>query len=414
MNPPIIPTNEETAKASNKYSIKCSSCAAPLTILGGGRISTVTCEYCNAVLDMNNNYAVLSKFMNASRPDTPFKLGMTGHIKGVKWIIIGCVSYTSADEDDDNWSEYFLYSATHGYAWLVYEAGKLSFSKRVRDFDLFAWQKNTSAKTTFYQKGHYLLTEAPYTVYIDISIEKSKEEIEVSLTEPLDTSKVYQSFGISKEDIKDYYQEEKAIKFSKRTFISIFILIFTMIFSGIPGSTVYSHSPSGNPITLDVNRSFTVTKSSFIGHINIKANDEKENLQKFSLILYKAGKPYFSLKENKISSKDIFKNNIKKEANVIDIYLHLDEGKYDIRLNQASKVSIRIRQGIVRLKYIIIMLFLYILYGIINLLLSYRFSKRFLYRTLAVILGLWLFGIGGVITLASAYYIFKRFAGKDA
>jgi LSD1 subclass zinc finger protein len=49
---------------SKVQSIKCSNCGAPLKLLGGGRVMTVTCAYCKSVLDLNDNYKVLSNFRN--------------------------------------------------------------------------------------------------------------------------------------------------------------------------------------------------------------------------------------------------------------------------------------------------------------------------------------------------------------
>lgn len=90
--PPPPPNKDaETTKNSEQaapqktsiYSIKCTNCAAPLKILGGGRVTTVTCQYCNSVLDMADHYKVVAQFHDKYRPPVPFTLGMQGTIKGV-------------------------------------------------------------------------------------------------------------------------------------------------------------------------------------------------------------------------------------------------------------------------------------------------------------------------------------------
>ncbi|MDQ7084180.1 MAG: DUF4178 domain-containing protein [Sulfurovum sp.] len=203
--------------------IKCTQCAAPLDILGGGRVSTITCEYCHCVLDLNDAYKVLSTFNKVKRPLAPFTIGMRGNIKGVEWTIIGWVTYRTAEFPSEEWNEFFLYSPTHGYAWLVYDEGEISFSIKVRNFDLFSWQTK-QPKMVFYQKGHYMLNDSSYMAYIDyvegelnwvakfgdkftcwdykgvrhqsLSIEKTINEIEVFHTQKVRKEDIYHAFNL--------------------------------------------------------------------------------------------------------------------------------------------------------------------------------------------------------------------------
>ncbi len=119
------------AKSSDLRSINCTQCAAPLDILGGHNVQSITCSYCGSVLDSREEYKVVTQFKNRQRPKTPFKLGMTGKIKGVKFTIIGLIQYRS--NDGYGWLEFALFSPTHGYAWLAYEGGHYTFSRKVRD-----------------------------------------------------------------------------------------------------------------------------------------------------------------------------------------------------------------------------------------------------------------------------------------
>jgi len=78
---------------SKLYSIKCPNCSAPLAIIGGGRVQTITCAYCKSVIDLNDNYKILSQFKNVIDPQVPFKIGMRGKIENVEWTIIGWIVY---------------------------------------------------------------------------------------------------------------------------------------------------------------------------------------------------------------------------------------------------------------------------------------------------------------------------------
>lgn len=252
---PAKKSGEEVAQKTSIYSIKCTNCAAPLKILGGGRVTTVTCQYCNSVLDIADKYKVVAQFHEKYRPPVPFTLGMQGSIKGVEWTIIGWVAYKTVDFPIERWSEFFLYSPLYGYGWLIYEEGVVSFSRRVRDFPLREWYEKGKAKSrtgkyddysvaeyeeanynindkdapksVFYKKDHYLLAEEPYIVEVDfvqgelswiakvddkvkcwdynsmkrksLSIEKTGIEIEVYQNEKLDNKAIYESFGVKKE-----------------------------------------------------------------------------------------------------------------------------------------------------------------------------------------------------------------------
>jgi len=296
--------------AQKIYSIKCTNCAAPLKIRGGGRVSTVTCEYCHSLLDMNDKYAILSKFSHTKRPDAPFHLGMKGEIKAVVWTIIAWITYKTVDDEPaERWSEYFLYSPTHGYAWLVYDNHQLFFSKRIRDFPLREWSHNNEPKTLFYQKGHYFQTETPYAVQIEyvegelswiakskdevrchdyngiknksLSIlEKSGEEIEVYLNEKLDSKEVYDSFNIAedkrvfktkslRETILDdaLAQDNKLSRNGLKIILSI--LLFAIIASFFHGRQITSFSSS------DMNHSseFSINSNLFLTKITLSSSN---------------------------------------------------------------------------------------------------------------------------------------------
>jgi hypothetical protein len=380
---------------SQHYAIKCTNCAAPLDILGGGRVNTVTCSYCHSILDMNDHYKVLAKFNDTKRPQGPFQIGMRGNIKGVEWTIIGWIAYRTAEFPAEEWSEFFLYSPTHGYAWLVYENSKVYFSKRVRDFDLLAWQEK-KPKTLFYHKGHYLQKEASYLTYIDyvegelnwvakfgdkfttwdydgvgfqvLNIEKTNEEIEVYHTERLDKGDIYNAFGLEytpksktnksmeKKDIHTLQKEEIQVEHIenskvKHGFLFLFIIIAILsIMSLFYNKTIYS-----TRYLYDMNASFKVDSSAFLTAVTLSVSGQGTANNK--LWLYKDGKKIFYIdKDNVFFSKKSLSYSWDYNAISTTIYLKLDEGTYSIvakkNPNQTA-TSLTIEQQVIRTKYLI-------------------------------------------------------------
>ena len=113
--------------------INCTSCGAGLDVLGGGRVTTHICPYCGSELDAQHDYKVLRQFSDMPRPDSPFRVGMQGRIKGVDWTIIGTLGLREDYRGKTwEWVEHQLYSPTHGYSWLVVEDGHTAFSRRQR------------------------------------------------------------------------------------------------------------------------------------------------------------------------------------------------------------------------------------------------------------------------------------------
>lgn len=113
--------------------INCTACGAGLDVLGGGRVRIHICPYCGTELDALHDYRALRKFANADRPETPFRIGMKGHLKGVAFTIIGTLQHREDWKGKTwTWVDHQLYSPTHGYAWLTVEDGHLVFTRRVR------------------------------------------------------------------------------------------------------------------------------------------------------------------------------------------------------------------------------------------------------------------------------------------
>ncbi len=380
---------------SKHYAIKCTHCAAPLDILGGGRVNTITCTYCHSMLDMNDHYKVLAKFNDSKHPKGPFKIGMRGNIKGVEWTIIGWIHYKTGEFPSEEWDEFFLYSPTHGYAWLVYENSKIYFSKRVRDFDLLTWQEK-KPKTLFYHKGHYIQNDSAYLTYIDyvegelnwiakfgdkfttwdyngvgfqvLNIEKTGEEIEVYHTERLNKADIYSTFGLEytqksktnqsmkNKDIHALQKEEIQVKQVenskvKHGFLFLFILISILsIMSLFYNKTIYS-----TRYVHDINSTFTIDSNAFLTAITLSVTGQGTANNK--LWIYKEGKKIFYIdKDNVFFAKKSLSHSWDYNAISATIYLKLDKGVYRLiakkNTNQTA-TSLTIEQQVIRTKYLI-------------------------------------------------------------
>jgi len=120
--------------ASRLAAINCTSCGSPLPALAGHRAKALICTYCGAVMDRHDEYRLLARYRDMQRPGGPFRIGMTGEIMGVGQTIVGIVGVTASIEHVDyDWTNYQLYSPTHGYSWMTWSDGHLTHSRKTRD-----------------------------------------------------------------------------------------------------------------------------------------------------------------------------------------------------------------------------------------------------------------------------------------
>lgn len=114
-------------------SINCTACGAGLDILGGGRVTTHICSYCGTALDALDSYKVLVKFNLLDRPETPLRIGAAGQIFGIDFTVIGLLEHEEIWRGRSwKWVDHQVFSPTHGYAWVTFEDGHLTFSRRYR------------------------------------------------------------------------------------------------------------------------------------------------------------------------------------------------------------------------------------------------------------------------------------------
>ncbi len=255
--------------------LTCPNCGGSIDILGGGRqVVSLTCKYCGCVLDAEDDFKILAQFKKVKIPPSPFRIGMQGEIKGVKFTIIGMVAYSCSvgrTTGEDTWIDFMLFSPTHGYAWLSYEEGVLIFSRRTRSIPsqnmprlspkeklvfegkTYKFYESYFAYVTFVQGELTWVARKNDRVYIfeairppfGLSLERTKNESEYSISEYLKAKDVYESFGVSREVSEGFHPLKpfsapllKAFSSVSAVFmaISAVIILFILIYKS--GTTV--------------------------------------------------------------------------------------------------------------------------------------------------------------------------------
>lgn len=131
---------DAATNSAGMASINCTSCGAGLSVLGGGRVLSHVCGYCGAVLDTQDNYKVLDTIGKRNHPDSPVQIGQTLTLEGVEFTVIGTLGMVERSGGQTwKWVEHQVFSPTHGYLWLNVEEGQLTYTRKVRDFNMGHW-----------------------------------------------------------------------------------------------------------------------------------------------------------------------------------------------------------------------------------------------------------------------------------
>ncbi len=387
-------------------SIQCSNCAAPLSLHGGGhRIRSLTCEYCGAVMDVRKDFALLGQFKDQHQPVSPLTLGAEGKIKDIHFVVIGMIEYRS--NYGDRWTDLHLFSETHGYAWLSYQLGHFTFTRRVRilpDRDM----KKLSPRSTLRVRGEaYKFLEAYQAeiIYVSgeltwvanlgdttvlrdsiappfmFSLEETENEQEYHLTEYIDPDVIKKSFELSFDTHRSFVHPAQPFKapirkaLSKASLIPMgisLLIIFFISFLNM-GNTVFSERITQQQISGGI----------YIG--DFKVTNAKHLMELQFENAYPAS---FRIKDIAIfdEKNEVFafgRSRFKKTTSAINqngsARFHINEtGKYTLRLRAATPsisnnnkqppyIKMKIQQGILVNRY-----FKYLLYlSIISFLLFY-------------------------------------------
>lgn len=128
-------------------SVNCTSCGAGLSVLGGGRVLSHVCGYCGAVLDTQDDYKVVDSIGKRNHPDSPVTIGMTVKLEGVDFTVIGTLGLAERYRGQTwKWVEHQVFSPTHGYLWLNVEEGQMTYTRKVRDFNMAHWLSTSTVE----------------------------------------------------------------------------------------------------------------------------------------------------------------------------------------------------------------------------------------------------------------------------
>jgi len=378
---------------SKIYSIKCPSCSAPLNLLGGGNVQTITCSYCKSVIDLEHENKILYQFKNAPRPKVPFDIGMSGEIKGVNYTIIGMIYYRSGH--DFAWSDFLLYHEIYGYAWMSVEEGHIIYSRRTRNFPAMLWSELNSAsrievnKETYVSEERYsasveyvegeltwIAKKNDRSYFIDlvgtsngISAERNETEIEYYISEYLDSKEVFEAFKVPKSR-QIFSQEFHPLKPFNRPILKIFsqlsLWILAIVFLIIVAIKIEQDK---NPIasfnvsntqSLGKVETFEVTSTKYLLAIELKSTISYD-LDNFTIHLSHENTPIFELnhKTYTIFNANSVSSSWDSDAFSAIAYVKVKKiGKYTLRITPNNKdfnsyISVKVYQSEARINYFV-------------------------------------------------------------
>lgn len=108
----------------------CPHCATPLTVHSGA-IESIACASCGSIVGIDNeNVKLLARAAQSLRIQPWLPLGSKGTLHGIEWEVIGFMRRsTRSDGIDYPWSEYLLFNAEPGFAWLTEYQGHWNFAR---------------------------------------------------------------------------------------------------------------------------------------------------------------------------------------------------------------------------------------------------------------------------------------------
>ncbi len=206
---------KQTARAFN-----CPHCAAPLQ-LHSAAIKAVGCDSCGSVIGVENeNFRLLQQAQQVLRVVPWLPLGSQGTIEGIVWEVIGFMQRQLTNAADAAaWSEYLLFNAKDGFAWLIEDQGHWNFARAlsnppsvgrhqtefVRAGERFKRFSNGQAKVVYVIGEFYWRVAVDETCQVDeyvcpprlLTREVTDQEVIWSEAEYLEPETVSQIFAIA-------------------------------------------------------------------------------------------------------------------------------------------------------------------------------------------------------------------------
>ena len=402
-------------------SIQCKKCAAPLSLHGGGhRIRALTCEYCGAVMDVQKDYALLGQFKDQAQPICPLTLGSEGNIKDIPFIVIGMIEYRSSY--GDRWTDLHLYSKTHGYAWLSYQLGHFTFTRRVRNLpsrDMATLSPRSTFRVrdepyrfmeTYQAEIIYVVGELTWVAKIGdttilrdaiappylFSMEETENEHEYHLTEYIDPDEIKDNFELSFDTHRSFIHPaqpfkapiRKALSNASKITLALSLFLYLFISWFVVGHTVLSEKNKSLSSGMTV-YPFVVKNPKHL--MEIKFNNPKANQWKITeMTIFDEKNKVFSF-GNKLSAKT---DSSSSQTGVARFSVK-QAGDYTLRINLSEKspatisakkqtqstlrnsaIDIVIREGVVTDRYFKYLFFLSLLSFLIFYISRYYFEQK--------------------------------------
>lgn len=145
--------------------IRCKNCHAPLILYGNClRSKTLTCQHCGTVMDSQNEFQALYAFTHVQQLNSELRIGIHKTIRSIDFVVTGFITYQSHHA---SWTQFQLYSTTHGYAFIVEKDGKSVFLRKTYYLpDTNIWLKKQgdhfSIENTQFQIQRFYFAEIYY------------------------------------------------------------------------------------------------------------------------------------------------------------------------------------------------------------------------------------------------------------
>ncbi len=376
------------------FTIKCPNCGAPLNVLGGRNIQSVVCEYCGSVIDLTDDYKIVSKFRKSTSKLFPLELGMQGDINHIKFTVIGYVGYASSPKSRvAEWIDFALHSPIYGYAWLTYENGVFVFSRRIRKTPVAKiWQMDKGDSFKFEGRKYrvyegyrsYVVSAGGSLTYLakqgdsiysieaisppyGIAYEHSEDEIEYYKMEYIPSKDIYESFGIKGTPKEEGFNALKPFKAPMASYISKVAFVFFII--SIIAIYMLHTKASGNLILYDYIKSanyqkeITISKTApYLTEVYITTT-LNNTYRDFSLSLYDSSKNIVYQKSFEISYYHGYDDGEywTEGSRVEDIYIPVKKsGKYILNIvvagyKRGDLIKLELIDGVLRSRYFIIL-----------------------------------------------------------
>lgn len=323
--------------------LNCTQCGAPLELLGGHQVRSLTCGYCGSIMDAHEDFKVVKEYEKIQRPKTHLKqarleIGMKGIIKDVEFTIIGIIEHTN--QSVYKWLDFQLFSPTHGYAFMSYEDGEYTFTRRTRDIPEPAVIEPGRTPLFIKACGHNMEFDEHFTSRISFvegeltwiakrgdktevfealaspysfSYEVSGDELEYHFGEDMSVSEIYQAFGI-KETPKPQRQSSPgsntlttqpddsigfwaALQKVSGWFILFACVAFIFVLFWGWGSVVLDERID-NPLTPRITKPFQVSDPNSLMQLNLESSLQNTWAAYGVTINKKNGESVFSLNKN--------------------------------------------------------------------------------------------------------------------